>query len=389
MAVDVLVFFIKKGAMTMKKHLLRKIVVVGCTVALGMSLTGCSSKEAEKASNADIDFGSMTVDEIAEKAKEEAKIDSCGMPDSWANWVETWQDFKDMYGIEHTDVDMGSAEELATMEAEKDDATKDIGDVGLAFGPVAEEKGLTLKYKTSYWDDIPDWAKDDDGDWLLGYYGTMSIITNTNKVTDVPKSFQDILDGDYILSVGDIATENQAQAALLSAAIAFGGDESNLQPGYDFFKTLAEEGRLDKGELSLTRIEKGEVEVALLWDFNALGYKDQIIKNNANASFEVHIPSDGAIITGYTTIINAYGKHPYAAALAREFILSDEGQINLAKGFARPIRSNVAIPDDVKANMVSDEEYTNARIINDTDSWNKQLETIGTDWQENVMMYAK
>ena len=36
-------------------------------------------------------------------------------------------------------------------------------------------------------------------------------------------------------------------------------------------------------------------------------------------------------------------KRPYAAALAREYILSDEGQINLAKGYARPIRDDVEI----------------------------------------------
>ncbi len=43
------------------------------------------------------------------------------------------------------------------------------------------------------------------------------------------------------------------------------------------------------------------------------------------------IPSDGSVISGYTTIINKYAKHPNAAKLAREYIFSDAGQINLAK----------------------------------------------------------
>ncbi len=40
-----------------------------------------------------------------------------------------------------------------------------------ASGPLAESKELTLPYKTNYWEEIPDWAKDDDGDWLLSYTG--------------------------------------------------------------------------------------------------------------------------------------------------------------------------------------------------------------------------
>ncbi len=54
--------------------------------------------------------------------------------------------------------------------------------------------------------------------------------------------------------------------------------------------------------------------------------------------YEVLIPADGSVISSYTTIIDKYAKYPNAAKLAREFILSDKGQINLAKGYARPIR---------------------------------------------------
>ena len=127
------------------------------------------------------------------------------MPDDWANWDDTWAGLKEKYGLEHTDVDLSSAEELSMFEAEKNNATKDIGDVGETYGAVAEDQGLTLKYKTSYWDEIPDWAKDDDGDWVVAYYGTMGIITNKKLVSDAPTSFADLLEGDYMVSVGDVA----------------------------------------------------------------------------------------------------------------------------------------------------------------------------------------
>ncbi len=365
------------------KHKLMRISACICIAAV--LLTGCANGSAAKK----VDLNSMTVDQITAEAKKEGRVDSVGMPDSWANWVGTWKDLKTKYGIDHTDTDMSSAEELALFESEKNNATKDIGDVGQSFGPTAVAKGLTLPYKTSHWNDIPDWAKDKDGNWIIGYYGTITIMTNTKLVTDAPKSFADLLNGNYKVAVGDVTKANQAQNAVLSASIANGGSETNIQPGLDFFKKLAEQGRLDKGELTLARLEKGEIAVALLWDYNALNYRDQFKKNSADASFEVNVPSDGAIQSGYCTVINAYTKHPYAAALAREYILSDAGQINLARGYAKPIRSNVVLPDDVKSKMIPDAQYKNARMVKDQAGWNATAKTLGTKWQEDVVTAAK
>lgn len=363
-----------------------KILKVGmCALLAASFLTGC----AEESTQTNVDLNSMTFEEIVEKAKEDGEINSVGMPDTWANWVETWTEIEEQYGIKHSDTDMSSAEELALFANEANDATKDIGDVGQSFGPVAEKQGVTLPYKTSYWDSIPDWAKDDDGDWVIGYYGTITFITNTDLVEKAPTSWQDVLEGDYTLTIGDVSVATQAQSGLLSAAIAFGGSESDIQPGLDFFKKLAEEGRLDMGDTSVARLEKGEIEVAVLWDYNSLGYRSQIMQNNPNANFEVSVPSDGAIQSGYCTIINAYTKRPYAAALAREYILSDEGQINLAKGFARPIRDDVVLPDDVKSKLLPDDQYTNARFIEDQEAWDQSVSDLSTSWQEEVVAYAQ
>ena len=363
-----------------------KILRGSLCAALACSLlAGC----AEEGQTETVDLNAMSFDEIAEKAKEDGEVNSVGMPDTCANWGETWTEIEEKYGIKHTDTDMSSAEEIALFANEANDATKEIGDVGQSFGPVAEEQGVTLPYKTSYWDSVPDWAKDDDGDWIIGYYGTITFITNKNLVEEAPTSWQDVLEGDYTLTIGDVSVATQAQSGLLSAAIAFGGDESNIQPGLDFFKTLAEEGRLDMGDTSVARLEKGEIEVAVLWDYNSLGYRSQIMENNPDANFEVSVPSDGAIQSGYCTIINKYTKRPYAAAVAREFILSDEGQINLAKGYARPIRDDVELPEDVKANLLPDDQYTNARFIEDQEAWDKAVADLSSSWQEEVVAYAQ
>lgn len=344
-------------------------------------LAACSDNSGD--ASAQVDGNSLTKEEIVKMAKEEGEVNSVGMPDTWANWGETWQELDAEYEIAHTDTDMSSAEELAKFEAEKDNASADIGDVGIAFGPIAEEKELTQAYKTSYWEDIPEWAKDDEGHWVVGYTGTMAFLTDTNNVANPPKSWEDIKNGDYVVSIGDALTANQAQFAILGAAMAFGGDENNLQPGIDFFAELAEQGRL-QGDPSVANLEKGEIEVAIMWDFNALGYSNQIDESR----FDIVIPEEGSVISGYATIINKYAQNPHAAMLAREYILSDEGQENLAKGYARPIRENVKLSSEVEAMLLPDEMYENAKPVEDQAAWEEATKKIPQIWQEQVLIHG-
>lgn len=353
----------------------------GFIAASGIGLTGCSD---ESDTAAEVDYNSMSLDDIVAQAQEEGEVQSVGMPDTWANWVETWEDLEAEYGISHGDQDMSSAEEIAMFQEEGTDGTKDIGDVGQQWGPVAEEQGVTLKYKTSYWDELPDWAKDDDGDWVVGYYGTMSFITNDSQVENVPTSFQDLLDGDYNVCIGDVSAGASSQYACLAAAYALGGGIDDMQPAYDFLTTLAEAGRLDSADPSLARIESGEIPVALHWDYNTLNYRHSITENNPNASFTVTIPQDGSVRSGYCTIINKNAPHPAAACLAREYILSDEGQVNLARGYATPIR-DVELPEDVQALRLDDSAYGDNVVDVDNDAWTEVCQDLITFYQENII----
>ena len=158
--------------------------------------------------------------------------------------------------------------------------------------------------------------------------------------------------------------------------------------GLDFFRQLAEQGRLDKGEFTLSRIEKGEIGVAIIWDFVGIGYREQIKENNPDADFEICIPEEGSVQSGYTTIINAYTQRPHAAALTREYILSDEGQLNLAKGYAKTVR-DIELPADLQAKMIPDEQYQNIRMVEDADAWEQTVAELPTLWNEQVMAYAK
>ena len=234
------------------------------------------------------------VEALLQAAQKEGAVYSVGMPNTWANWVKTWNDLQTKYKIKTQDTDMASGEQISKFMAEGENATSDIGDVGFEFGEIAKKRGITMPYKPSTWDQIPGWAKDPDGHWCLAYTGTVAFIINKELVKDIPRTWSDLLKGTYRVSVGAVGSAAQANYSVLAAAIAFGGDEKNLNPAYDFFAKIAKQGRLSMVDPVVANLEKGEVEVGMLWDFNALNYRDQIDRNR----FEVVIPSEGSVMSG-------------------------------------------------------------------------------------------
>lgn len=319
-------------------------------------------------------------------ARTEGAVNSVGMPDDWANWKGTWTDLQAKYGLKHMDTDMSSAQEVAKFDAEKDNASADIGDVGAAFGPIATAKGVTQAYKPTTWEQIPAWAKDTEGHWALAYTGTIAFIVNKNLLhgSEIPKSWADLKTGKYKVSIGDVSTAAQAANGVLAAAFAMKGDETNIEPGLQLFTELAQQKRLSLANPTIQTIEKGEVEVGVVWDFNGLSYKAKMAKPD---DYVVLIPSDGSVISGYTTIINKYAKHPNAAKLTREYIFSDAGQINLAKGNARPIRAeHITLPEEVKAKLLPNEQYKNVTPIKSPDAWEKTSKALPQKWNEQVII---
>jgi putative spermidine/putrescine transport system substrate-binding protein len=344
------------------------------------SLLGSAIALSTSAMAADTDLKTLEA-----AAKAEGAVNSVGMPDDWANWKGTWTDLTAKYGLVHMDTDMSSAQEVAKFDAEKDNASADIGDVGAAFGPIAVAKGVTQPYKPSTWAQVPDWAKDKDGHWALAYTGTIAFIVNKKLLhgSDVPTKWADLKKGKYKVTIGDVSTAAQAANGVLAAAISMKGDETNLAPGLQLFTELAKQKRLGINNPTIQSMEKGEVEVGVVWDFNGLSYKAKMANPD---DYVVLIPSDGSVISGYTTI-NKYAKHPNAAKLAREYIFSDAGQINLAKGNARPIRAeHLTLPADVQAKLLPNEQYKNVTPIKDAAAWEKTSKALPQQWNEQVIV---
>lgn len=386
----------------MKKMLIQKAAVLVC-VTTSVMLAGCGSsaednqkseKEASVADSIDastqinettsIDLSNLSEEALVEKAKKEGnKFVTVGMPDDWANWKSSWDAINKKYGIEHEDTDMTSAEELQTFDAEKDDATRDLGDIGMSMTPTAMEMGVVQPYKAATWDSIPDWAKDPDGNWTISYTGTMTFCAISDTVNGkLPTTWEELMDSNYKVSVGNVPSGAASQAAVISAAYAMGGDMNNLQPGIDYFIKLAKEGRLDPGDTTYARMADGEMEVcAAQYEYGSLNWRDNL-KKDSGQELLVTIPQDGALTTGYALVFNKYSKHPYTTALVINYLLSDEGQIDRARGYAHPIRE-VDIPSDING---LDKELYNASItVDDISEFNDACSTVAKLWTEQVV----
>lgn len=386
----------------MKKMLIQKAAVLVC-VTTSVMLAGCGSsaednqkseKEASVADSIDastqinettaIDLSNLSEEVLVEKAKKEGnKFVTVGMPDDWANWKSSWDAINKKYGIEHEDTDMTSAEELQTFDAEKDDATRDLGDIGMSMTPTAMEMGVVQPYKAATWDSIPDWAKDPDGNWTISYTGTMTFCAISDTVNGkLPTTWEELMDSNYKVSVGNVPSGAASQAAVISAAYAMGGDMNNLQPGIDYFIKLAKEGRLDPGDTTYARMADGEMEVcAAQYEYGSLNWRDNL-KKDSGQELLVTIPQDGALTTGYALVFNKYSKHPYTTALVINYLLSDEGQIDRARGYAHPIRE-VDIPSDI--NGLDKELYKASITVDDISEFNDACSTVAKLWTEQVV----
>ena len=289
----------------------------------------------------------------------------------------------------NVEAEYSSAQELVVFKNSKSHAHGDIGDVGFKFGPVAVQQGLVTPYKHAHWDDIDPSLKDADGNWCTEYYGAQALVINTDIVKNPPTSFADLLKNSYKNMVGidgDPRQANDAFLAVYSAALANGGSLDNIQPGVDFFAKLKQKGNFTVARSSDANIAKGEVAIAIMWDYLGLGYRDGY---KGKPNLQVVIPSDASIAGPYVSLVNKTAPHPYAARLWMEYIFSDEGQLFYLKGYAHPARYQKLaaankVPAALAAKLPPASQYANVKFPSLS-----QLTTasgiVATNWGPQVL----
>jgi len=266
--------------------------------------------------------------------------------------------------------DAGSGDEIEAIKANKDNKgpqAPDVIDVGFSFGPSAKEEGLTMPYKVSTWDTIPDNVKDPEGHWYGDYYGVLAFQINKDIVQNPPADWADLLKDDYKNSValaGDPRSSNQAILGVYAAGAAAGGEGGAAvgEAGLNFFKELNAKGNFVPVIGKASSLAQGATPILIRWDYNALADRDTLA---GNPEVEVVVPKSGVVAGVYVQAISAYAPHPNAAKLWMEHLYSDEGQLGWLKGYCHPIRfndlvKNGKVPQEMLGKLPPAEAYEKA-----------------------------
>lgn len=366
------------------------------SVALTAFLEACGSSTPTAATTTGSSTpnlaGPIDMPTLIASAKKEGKLEAIGIPPEWADY----KDILDGYAAKYVPVDYkaeaeySSAQELEVFSKSKVRPHGDIGDVGFKFGPKAIEQKLITPYKHANWNDIPADLKDPDGYWCTEYWGSQAFVVNTDIVKTPPTSFKELLSGSYKNMVGidgDPRQANDAFIAVYSAALASSGSIDSIQPGIDFFVQLKKKGNFTVARSNIANISKGEVAIAIMWDYLGLGFRDQL---KGKPNLKVIIPSDGSIAGPYVSVINKTAPHPYAARLWMEYLYSDEGQLDYLKGYAHPVRYQKLVeagkvPADLAAKLPAAEQYSKVKFVTDLKKLDDAANVLTQSWQTQVL----
>jgi putative spermidine/putrescine transport system substrate-binding protein len=358
--------------------------------SLSAALSGCGTASSSASVNLS---GPIALQTLITQAKKEGGLQAVGIPPEWADYSEMLANYASQYvPVDYkADAEYSSAQEVQVFKLSKTHAYGDIADVGFIWGPTVIQEGLVSPYKHSYWNDVPAQLKDPNGNWCTEYWGAQALVVNTDIVKNPPTSFADLLTNDYPNMVGIDGDPRQATDALdavYASALAKTGSTSSIQPGIDFFAALKKKGNFTLARANEANLVKGEVAIAIIWDYLGLGYRDKYASSGPH--FTVTIPSDGSIAGPYILIVNKTAPHPYAARLWSEYLFSDAGQLIFLKGYAHPVRYQVLanqgkIPADLAAKLPPASSYTKVQFVADPALLTAAGNTLNQNWQSQVL----
>ncbi|MGC9182222.1 extracellular solute-binding protein [Thermogladius sp.] len=329
--------------------------------------------------------------DLVRYALQEGVALSYGMPPGWAHYGIAWKTFTELYGIQHSDTDMGSAVVVATLEAAKGHPDADVADLAIPYAIKAAQENLTDCYIPPHFDAVPAVFKDPNGCWIAPYYGTIAFVVNVDYLkargVPIPKSWKDLLNPVY---KGMIVYQDPTKTAtglitIIAAAYANGGDINNWRPGLDFIKKLHEIGNIKYVPplVPTADYQKGEVPILINFDYNGLTYK----YSPGFPNTEVIIPEDGTVSRAGAMIIARGGPHPFAARLFFNFIMSDLGSLLITLAFAKPSRTDYTPPAFIQQLFPPAQAYAKAVPI-DERALSKVLQDVSNAWQSEVLPIA-
>ena len=373
-----------------RRTLLRRGAVAGAGLTI-LSLPATALAARQKAMADPPMLGrSLKLSEFVKEAKKEGRLNVIALPPNWANYGEIISTFSRKFGIPITSADpdaSSAAENTAVRSLKGDPRAPDVLDVSPTFAIAGANEGLYAKYFTTNFKKVPRAMKDGRGFWVGDYWGVVSFGVNTAVVSNVPKSWKDLLKPEYRTKValnGSPLTSGSAVAGVFSAAIANGGGLNNIIPGIDFFAQLKQAGNFIPVQATPQTIASGQTPITIDWDYLNIAYK----KEFPAAKIQTVIPSDAVYGAHYCQAVNATGPHPWAARLWQEFLYSDQGQLLWLKGYSHPalftdMVARKVVPKALIAALPAASAYSKVKFAS-VGQVNRARAAITTEWPKKV-----
>jgi len=209
---------------------------------------------------------------------------------------------------------------------------------GTGVGELAVETGLTVPFTTPATDELPEIYRDPRGNWASSRISYFGIAYNTRLVPpdQAPKTYDDLLDPKWKGKIAwRIGTSSGTPLFITTIRLSRGEDKAQ-----EYFTKLSEQKIINFGSGSartlVDRVIAGEIPIAL----NIFAHHPLISKAKGapvNTVLLDPVPS-----TAGTMVVPKGVRHPHAAMLLADFILSKEGQEIFAKAEYFPVRPDVA-----------------------------------------------
>jgi putative spermidine/putrescine transport system substrate-binding protein len=327
---------------------------------------------------------------MVKEAKREKAINTIALPPDWANYGEIMSTYKKKFGLKLTNDNpngSSSEENQAIRSLKGDRRAPDVVDVNPGFAIAGANEGLYAKYFNRYFGSVPRSMKDGRGFWVGDYWGVISFGTNRNVVSNVPKTWADLLKPEYKNKValnGNPLTSGSAVAGVFSAALANGGSLGNIGPGIDFFARLKQAGNFIPVNGTPQTIASGQTPIVIDWDYLNIAYR----KEFPAARIAVSIPTLGTYGSYYCQAVSNWAPHPWSARLWQEFLYSDAGQLLFLKGYSHPARfadmaRRKVVPKALLNALPAPALYSKVRFANPSQN-TKARATINAQWPSKV-----
>ncbi|MEX2644344.1 MAG: extracellular solute-binding protein [Acetobacterales bacterium] len=248
--------------------------------------------------------------------------------------------FQEKYGIEVESIRQGSQKTIQRTFTELQ-AGSIGGDIVhclcVAFVNDLKGRGWTIPFKTTYFDRIPAELKDPEGHWLAHRVTLILIAYNKNLVTTEPTSWKDLTDPKYKgkTTIGD-ANYGSIPLGL--------GEALSRNLGWEFFENIGKNEPLifQSNVQNVQWLATGERWLGPITDYDAAAAIEK------GEPVGLAYPSEGVVPLPGTSAILKGSKHPEAAKLFMEFLLSDEGQQSHLDGAQYPVRTDFPGPKAIK-----------------------------------------